>query len=144
MTYCCISVFRVATIDDDIPGLKKRNLRKNKCITKSSDLTMQDSIFHTHTLAHTTHQFINEVVHSLSSLDQQDDPPGLLQLGHHVLKRLCSNHLGALCLILQKVMHLGNGPVVSTDLLDRFGENGLKKEECGTDLLPGVAKKKSD
>lgn len=79
-------------------------------------------------LHNTTHQFINEVVHRLSSLDQQDDPPGLLQLGHHVLKRLCSNHLGAFCFIPQKVMHLGDGPVVSTDLLDRFGEIRLKKE----------------
>lgn len=84
---------------------------------------------HTPFWHNTTHQFINEVVHRLSSLDQQDDPPGLLQLGHHVLERLCSNHLGAFCLILQKVMHLGDGPVVSTDLLDRFGEIRVEKKK---------------
>lgn len=30
MTYCCVSVFRVAAIDDDIPSLKKRNLKKKE------------------------------------------------------------------------------------------------------------------
>lgn len=30
-SYCCVSVFGVATINDDIPGFEKRNLRKNKC-----------------------------------------------------------------------------------------------------------------
>lgn len=67
----------------------------------------------------TAHQFVNEVIHSLPSLDQQDDPPGLLELGHHVFQGLCSNHLGALGLVLQEVMHLGHGTVVSADLLER-------------------------
>ena len=86
------------------------------------DLTWCDSIFSqliSFHSAQTTNQFINEVIHSLSGLHQQDDPSGLLQLGHHVLKGLCSDHLGALCLILQEVVHLGHGSVVGTDLLER-------------------------
>lgn len=70
----------------------------------------------------TTDQFVDEVVDSLSRLDQQDDPPGRLQLGHHVLQRLGANHLGALRLILQEVVHLGHGSVVSADLLERLRE----------------------
>ena len=30
VTYCCVSVLRVATINDDIPSFKKRNLKKKK------------------------------------------------------------------------------------------------------------------
>lgn len=92
------------------------------------DLTRQDWTFKSYfnSSAHTTHQFINEVVHSLSGLNQQDDPPGLLQLGHHVLQRLCSNHLRALRLILQEVVHLGHSAVVGTDLLDRFSDYWVK------------------
>lgn len=71
-----------------------------------------------------TNQFVNEVVHSLSSLNQQDDPPGLLQLGYHVLQRLSSNHLGALRLIFQEVVHLGHSSVVGADLLEeRLGDH---------------------
>lgn len=67
-----------------------------------------------------THQFVDEVVHRLPSLDQQDDPPGLLQLGHHVLQRLGSDHLGAFGLVLQEVVHLGHGSVERAHLLDGF------------------------
>lgn len=65
---------------------------------------------------HTTHQLINEVVHSLSSFDQQDDPPGFLQLAHHVFQRLRSNHFGTFRLVLQEVVHLGHGSIVGADL----------------------------
>lgn len=51
-------------------------------------------------LVQPTDQLVYEVVHRLSSLDQQDDPPGLLQLGHHVFQGLGSDHLGAFSLII--------------------------------------------
>lgn len=66
-----------------------------------------------------TNQFINKIIHSLAGLNQQDDPPGLLQLGHHVFQRLGSDHLGALRLVLQEVVHLGHGSVVGADLSGR-------------------------
>lgn len=145
-TYCCVVVFRVAAVDDDIPSLKERNLKNNKCSTKPI-VTRKDSIFHEwleQCSELTTNQFVDEVVHSLSCLDQQDDSPGLLQLGHHVLQRLGSNHFGALRLVLQEVVHLGHGSVVSTDLLGEvwwlLGEikKGLIKKQVEQVLLPEV------
>lgn len=80
----------------------------------------------------TTNQFINEIIHSLSSLDQQDDPPGLLQLGHHVLQGLGSDHFGALSLVLQEVVDLGHSSVVGADLLDRlFSVRGTTEGPSG-------------
>lgn len=64
------------------------------------------------------YQFINEIIHSLSGLDQQDDPPGLLQLGHHVFQGLGSDYFGALGLVAQEVVDLGHRSVVGADLLD--------------------------
>lgn len=80
MTYRCIAVLRVAAIDDDIPGLQKRNLKEN-----ISQVGLFFLFLECLTSEHATDQFVNEVVHRLSGLDQQDDPPGFLQLGHHVL-----------------------------------------------------------
>lgn len=71
-------------------------------------------------------QFVDEVVHSLTSLNQQHNPPGLLQLGHHVLQRLRPDHLGSLGFILQEIVHLGHGAVESTDLSD--GEHGASSD----------------
>lgn len=121
MTYCRVSVFRVATINDDVPSLKKRNLRINRCSTNPINVCRLDAVSKLWPSSGlTAHQLVNEVIHSLSSLDQQDDPPGLLELGHHVFQRFCSNNLGALSLVLQEVMHLGHGTVVSADLLERY------------------------
>lgn len=90
-----------------------------------------------------TDQFVDEVVHRLSSLDQQDDSPGLLQFGHHVFQRLGSDHLGALGLVLQKVVHLGHGSVERADLLGGFRGDWVRKQQGSTGdqllLLPSLS-----
>lgn len=134
VTYCCISVLRVATVDDDVPGLEQRNLKDD---TRSTDRPGRKAgLIHKGfqcSRGRRAYQFINEVVHGLAGFDQQDDPPGLLQLGHHVLQRFGSDHFGTLRLILQEVVHLGHGSIVGTD---------LQREDCwllrGKAELPGA------
>lgn len=77
-----------------------------------------------------TNQLVYEVVHRLSSLDQQDDPPGLLQLGHHVFQRLGPDHLRAFSLIVQEVVHFGHCTVVGANLRQRM--DTLKKQTMGS------------
>lgn len=62
------------------------------------------------------HQFLNEIIDSLTGLHKQDDPPWLLQLGHHFLQGVRAKHLGALRLIGQEVINFGDCPIKSTDL----------------------------
>lgn len=62
------------------------------------------------------HQFLNEIIDGLTGLHKQDDPPWLLQLGHHFLQGVSAKHLGALRLISQEVINFGDCPIKSTDL----------------------------
>lgn len=111
------------------PASRRGTWRRTNAAQSQLIQLCRTPIFHNwfdHISAKTTDQFVDEVIHSLSGLDQQDDPPGLLQLAHHVLQRLCSNHLGALRLVLQEVVHLGHGSVVSTDLWESSGDYWVK------------------
>lgn len=49
------------------------------------------------------------------TLDQQHDLAGRLQLGDHVLERICADHVGALGLVGEKVLDLGHRAVVGAD-----------------------------
>lgn len=65
MTYRCIAVLRVAAVNDDIPGLQKRNLKENISQVELEFFCFFERL----TSEHATDQFVDEVVHCLSSLD---------------------------------------------------------------------------
>lgn len=75
----------VASVDDDITGLEE-----------GQDLG-------------------NEVVDGRAGLDQHHDLARTLQLLAELLDRVSANNLGALGLVGQEVVNLGNGSVVGTD-----------------------------
>ncbi len=51
-----------------------------------------------HSIASVPH-LLDEVVHRLPRLDQQHDPPGLLQLGRHLLQGVRTDHFRPLRLV---------------------------------------------
>lgn len=62
------------------------------------------------------HQFLNEIVNSLTGLHKQYDPPGLLQLGDHLLQGVSTDHPGSLRLTGQEGIDFGDCPIKSADL----------------------------
>jgi len=60
-------------------------------------------------------QLLDKVVHRLTSLDQQHDPPGLFEFRDQLLDRMRPLHLGAFGFLGQKVVYLGDGAVVGHD-----------------------------
>ena len=59
----------------------------------------------------------NEVVNSITGLDEQNDTAGSLEVGNELLNGVSANDGLALGLVLEEVVNLGNGSVV--------GDNGV-------------------
>ena len=56
---------------------------------------------------------LNEFVHCLAGLHHEHDAAGLLEQSDHLLNGVRANDIGALGLLIEEVVHLGDGAVVS-------------------------------
>lgn len=94
-THRCISVLWISTINNNVTRFKKRNLQymgKKVCyLITLAGLQSKLGLF----IHGDVYQFIDEVIDSLSSLDEEDDATRFFEFRHHVFKGLGPDHLSA-------------------------------------------------